>query len=170
MKYLDKYSIDFKGLSNETHEFEYRIGERFFAEFEQSEITEGRVKANVSMVKTERNLTLDISIKGIVSVQCDRCLEYFDKRIKFDAVLIVNFGEKNSDLTDVDEIITLAHSESRLHLAQHFYEYINLSLPFRKIHKDKTMCNPEMLEKIKELSVTDDATDPRWEKLKSLYN
>ena len=171
MSYLNKYSIDFKGLSLGSHSFEFKIGERFFSHFESSDVKLGRVKITVELYKASQNLKLDIILRGIVKLQCDRCLEYFEKRIKHIAILNIDFGEENSDLTDVDETITLSHNESRLALAQHFYEYVHLSLPYKRTHKNIEDCNQDMIEKLKEHIVSDEnKTDPRWDKLKIIYN
>jgi uncharacterized metal-binding protein YceD (DUF177 family) len=93
--------------------------------------------------------------------------------IEFATKLFVKFGETNEEQTD--EIIVLSFSEHEFDLKQYLYEYILLSLPYRKVHpndkKGKSLCNKEMLKKLNEYVIRgDDQTiDPRWDNLKNLF-
>lgn len=175
--YLKKYSLYFRSLAIGVHEFKYIIDSKFFEYFPQSEINEGKIKVKVTITVQTNSLSLEIKMKGEVKTQCDLCLEEFDLPIKYKTQLFVDFGEKSSDITDIDEKMTIAFSENEIDLSQHFYEYVHLSLPTKRRHKKdengNSQCNPEMLEKIKQFMINtekEDENDPRWEKLKSLYN
>ena len=74
MKLLDAYDIPWKGLSNGCHDFNFEIDDRFFGEFGDSGIQGGRMKAEVRMEKSAAMLLLHVTIKGEVTVECDRCL------------------------------------------------------------------------------------------------
>ena len=176
MDNINKYIIPITGLSEGTHEFSFSIGKDFFDLFEESELHDGQVEIHVSLFKTTEMLDLDFELNGNIMVECDRCLDIFALPVDFQAKLIVEFGDENSDVSDADEKITLSRKENNLDLAQHFYDYINLSLPIRRIHpkdeNNKSTCNKEMLKKLKELSSGDNEidTDPRWDNLKPLMN
>jgi uncharacterized metal-binding protein YceD (DUF177 family) len=131
------------------------------------------VKIEVFLDKKVNLLEFDIKLKGDLLVTCDRCLEEFSMPIEFATKLFVKFGETNEEQTD--EIIVLSFSEHEFDLKQYLYEYILLSLPYRKVHpndkKGKSLCNKEMLKKLNEYVIRgDDQTiDPRWDNLKDLF-
>ena len=54
-----------------------------------------------------------------------------------------------------DEIIFLHPEDYQLDLKHYLYECISVSLPYRKVHPDlpdgESGCDPEMLEKLKDL-------------------
>jgi len=69
----------------------------------------------------------------------------------------------------------LPADEHELDLQQHFYEYIHLALPIKRVHPDdqsgNSTCDPVMLKKLKELIVEEKyENDPRWDELKRLMN
>ena len=49
-----------------------------------------------------------------------------------------------------DEVILLDGSSSEIDLGQIIYDYVNLSLPIKKVHPDGE-CDPEMMEKLKDI-------------------
>lgn len=167
------YIIPLSGLKEGRHNIDFEIGSEFFELFEESEVKEGRLVAHVEMVKLSSHLDLMISISGKVSICCDRCLEMFLYPIDSKNRLLVKFG-KSIDDTDPD-ILSLPTDENELDLKQHFYEFIHLALPIRRIHPDdingKSTCDPVMLKKLEELIIDEDKTnDPRWDDLKKLLN
>lgn len=176
-KYLQKYRIKFKGLSAGIYHYELDVDAHFFSFFPESEINEGEIKINVDLTVEASNLQFDFLVSGKVKVICDICAEEFLLPINHKAKLHVNFGDENSDITDVDEVLTLSHNESEIDLSQHIFEYIHLSLPYKRIHpKDEygnSTCDQQMVEKINSYYIKDEkeeSIDPRWEQLKNLYN
>ncbi len=172
------YSICFRNLPDGIHTFNFEVSDNFFSQYEHSEVKQGNIKINVILQKSPQLLSFKFKLNGFVNVQCDRCSDIFDLKIKNKVNLYVKFGEENSDITDVDDTLTLSYSEDEIDLSQHIYEYIHLSIPYRRLHpragNGKRSCNREMLRKIKEYSThsteSESDIDPRWEKLKSLYN
>ena len=174
MKTKEKYKIEFRGLPNGEHFFDIKIDDSFFELIEESEIKKGNLNVEVDLNKKTQMLTLNFFIEGTVSVQCDRCLDFFDLELEAEETLFVKFGEESSDITDVDDIQTLAHEEHELDLTQHIYEYICLNLPCQVIHPDdmtgKSTCSKDMLKQIEALKPKEEkkkkSGDPRWDKLK----
>lgn len=168
-----EYIIHFKGLAKGRHKFNFVIDDVFFRNYENQEIKTGNLNVNINLEKDTDVMLLDIYLEGNVNVCCDRCLEYFDLPVSYKTKLTVNFGDENSDLSDADEKIIIAKNVNELTLDKHFYDYINLNIPYRKIHQpDSTgnsTCNVEMLDKIEEYSSNNkNKIDPRWNKLKEL--
>ncbi len=177
MKEENKYSIQFTGLAEGKHQFSYKISSDFLENYPETEINDLRFEVDVLMEKTSRHLGFEFYFKGSASVRCDRCLDYFDIKLNFDKELYVIFGEETSDLTDIDDRMILSRKEDKLDLSKHFYDYINLEIPMQNIHPDndegESTCNHKMLNEIEKymgIENPSDEVDPRWDKLKNLYN
>ena len=172
---MNTYSIHFKGLGIGKHSFSFEVDKKFFEEFEEGEIKQGKLLVAVTLNKLSQMLDLNITISGSVEVVCDRCLDCFDLPISFKGSLFVKFGAEKTD--EGDEIIVLTYDDSDINLAQYIYESINLSLPIQRYHGMnglKGKCNKEMIEKLKshlssnsKKEETEDV-DPRWNKLKGI--
>ncbi len=173
---MSKYKIKFRGLKEGKHRYQFKIDNSFFEKYPESEIKKAEISAEVEMLITKDLLTLNIKLEGTAELQCDRCLDFFDSPITYETVLYADFGDKNSDLSDADNKVTISNKASEIVLDKHFYDYLHLSLPYQKIHPDdengKSTCNHEMIKKIDEYSSgkNSEPADPRWDKLKSLYN
>jgi len=170
---LSLYSIPFKGLKEGKHDFDFHIGNTFFELFENSLVDEADIRVRITLDKRNTFMSLELSLKGTVSLVCDRCLEPFDQPIRHKAVLFVKFGEENSG--ESDEVIWLHPEDHQMNVSQIIYEFICLSIPLKHVHpsgKDgNNLCNPEMLRKIAEYSVHPaPEEDSRWDQLKNLLN
>ncbi len=169
MNYLKQFIISFRGLSIGTHHFKFDIDDRFFENYEYSEIKKGKIAVDLLLEKQQRMLILKFTIKGYVNVMCDRCLEYFNQQISGKERLIVKFGEKKYEETD--EILIIPETEQRIDISHYIYEYINLLVPYRHVHPEDengiSQCNPEAIKRIEELS-KHKTLDHRWDVLKKL--
>ena len=167
------YTIGLSGLKEGPHTIDFEIDNKFFENFEESEIKEGSLLAKIELEKRSSHVDLFIRISGNVKVCCDRCLEMFFYPVESESRLLVKFGKKIDD-TDPD-ILSLTTDDHELDLQQHIYEYIHLALPIRRVHPDdqhgNSTCDPLMLEKLRELIVEEEnENDPRWDELKKLMN
>lgn len=173
---MNKFKIKFKGLAVGNYSYKFEIGNDFFEKFKESQIGKGSLISEIELVVNKDILKLNIKIKGKVQVQCDRCLDYFYLPLKSKNELFIEIGNENSDISDVFNKITISNNEEEIVLDKHFYDYIHLSLPYKRVHsedkKGNSTCNIKMLKKIDELSSENKKkeTDPRWDTLKKLYN
>ncbi len=180
MPYLDIYTIPFKDLDQGvTHRFEFKVDDEFFKHFPYSELKHGSVDVTVELVINPDNLILDFYLKGQVEVQCDVCLDYFMHPVDYHTRVYVRLSSFTTDWFDYDEEIFLSREETRINVAKHIYDFINLALPIKKVHPPdedgNPTCDPEMLRKLEELTpahhhTDEDEIDPRWEGLKNLLN
>jgi uncharacterized protein len=168
---LKKFDIAFKGLADGLHEFEFDIDQDFFELIEDSMIEDGELKAKVLLKKQTTMLTLDFDIKGTVNTLCDRCLDPVQLTVKHKTRIFIKFGDSYDEPTE--EIIVLPHEEHHFNVAQLIYEFIGLSLPVQKVHKNNG-CDPKMIERLQEAidTHTDETeeVDPRWAELKKLLD
>ena len=170
MGYLKDFVIPFEGLSIGNHDFTFNVNRLFFEEIEYSEIENGNISVQLDFEKQESMLILLFQIKGEVEVECDRCTEKFNYPIEGEQQLLIQFGESFQE--ESGELIIISRGENEIDLAPYIYEYINLMLPIQRMHPDdsngESTCNPEMLEKLDELTVNERQIDPRWDALKKL--
>ena len=173
MKPLKEYTIQFVGLKEGTHFFDFEIGKKFFNIFEYDEFNDTDVNIKVELEKKTTLLEFKFVASGTVNVNCDLTNEPFDQEINNSFELIVKFGEAYND--DNEDILVLPHAEYELNIAQYIYELIVLSVPTKRIHPGVTdgTLNSEVLKKLdelspKELNEDNEDIDPRWNTLKKL--
>jgi uncharacterized metal-binding protein YceD (DUF177 family) len=167
------YTIPLSGLKEGRHKFDFEIDNRFFENFEESEVKEGQLTAEVIAEKRSSHIELYIHIQGSVMICCDRCLDMFSYPILCDNRLLIKFGNNEEEIDP--DILYLPFGENELDLQQHLYEFILLALPIRKIHPDdeqgNSTCDPAMLKRLEDLKVEEEPeNDPRWDELKKLMN
>lgn len=174
MNYLSNYTIQFSGLSEGIHFFDFSADKLFFACFEESEIKEGNIRIQVELEKRSTYLRLNFNLEGEVELTCDRCLEKYLQPIQGNYPMIVKFTDEFAE--DSDEVIYLPQGESQVNVAKLIYEFIVVSVPIRHVHPDdengNSLCDPEMLRKIREYEIRDaeknKVSDPRWDDLKKI--
>lgn len=176
MKALKAYTIQFVGLKEGEHRFQYHINKTFFDHFEYEDFNELDVVVDLKFVKKSTLMQLDFAAKGSVNVNCDVTNESYDEFIEDTFKLIVKFGDEYNN--DNEEILVIPHGEYELNVAHYIYELIALAVPNKRVHPgvaDGTL-KSEILDKLNELSLSSDEkkqeekrnTDPRWDSLKKL--
>ena len=172
MKGLKQFNIQFVGLKEGKHLFEYSIDNKFFEAFQYEEFESSAIKVELTFTKKSTLLELLFEAKGTVEVPCDITNELYHQEIKDSMPLVVKFGPEFND--DNEEILILPHEAYELNVAQYIYEMLVLSVPNKRVHPqvlDGTM-QSEVLNKLRELEIkeenTVEHTDPRWDKLKNL--
>ncbi len=175
MTWLSQYMINFSGLSEGMHLFDFSADKRFFKEFEESEVEEGSVDIQVELEKRSTFLRLNFIISGEVELVCDRCLEKYMQPVSSRTPMMIKFSDTEAE--DTDEVIYLRQGDQQVSFGKLIYEFIVLSIPLRHIHpedeKGNNMCDPEMLKKIEQYQVNgnkneNDLIDPRWNELRQI--
>lgn len=169
------YKIPFRGLNEGEHHYEFSFEKEFFESFSDSDISDGRVNTQVKLIKRSTGLECSFEIAGKVKVPCDRCLDQYLQDIEHSGKLFFEYGDETKEISD--ELMVLSGTEDFIDMGEIIFEYINLSLPFQKIHPDdhegNSLCNQEMIDKLNELkgnNNSDEIDDPRWDKLRDLIN
>lgn len=152
---LRNYIVPFTGLKDGQHQLSFEIGKEFFESFEYSLIESGELAIEMDLDKNPNMLTTYYSIKGTVDTTCDRCNDPMTVKIKGDFKLVFKFGREESDN---EELIVLPPEAFELELAPYFYEFINVSLPIKKVHPPG-LCNEEMVELIGKYSIAQPEID-----------
>lgn len=172
MKDLKEFNIQFVGLKEGKHLFEYAISNTFFTFFNFDEFESADIQVTLEFIKKSTLFELVFNTKGTVEIPCDVTNELYNQEITAQLPLVVKFGPEYND--DNEEILILPHEAYQFNVAQFIYEMIVLAVPNKRVHPkvlDGTM-ESEALEKLKELEIkkekTVETTDPRWDKLKNL--
>ncbi len=143
------FVIQIKGLQNGEHEYEFPIDGTFFRNFENSQILDADLNAEVWLEKGGGWINVEADVTGTVTVECDRCLDDVILPMDFYCTMTVKFAKDISE--DDDEFIIMDPSESELDLTQFLYDYVCLNLPLQKVHPEGK-CNELMMQKLGSLS------------------
>jgi uncharacterized metal-binding protein YceD (DUF177 family) len=103
------FIINFGSLSSGEHEFEFKLTDSFFQRFEDSVVQKGEVDVLIVVEKKDNMLLLDFTMEGLVTVQCDRCLEDLELDVVSYNELIVKMGEENEELSE--DVIVISSKE-----------------------------------------------------------
>ena len=169
---MEEYVVRLSGLEDGTHAFEFTLDDSFFATFDFEEIKHGGVKAQVQLDKKPGMVTLGITLKGEVTIMCDRCLEDYRQPVDQQEEIYFKYGDHHEELED--NVVVIPRDEHQINIAQYLYEFTVLSLPLKKVHPDRpdgsTGCDPDMVKKLNDLEIEqgDQETDPRWNELKKI--
>jgi uncharacterized protein len=171
MNPLIQYAIPVKGLRNGTHQFTFHIDREFFAQFESTPVTDGKIDMKLVLDKRPDMLVLEFAFAGTVKTECDRCLAQIDLPVADNQRLLVKFSEEK-EAEDAD-VIFVSPELQQLNVATYAYEYVILSIPIFQVYDCKNdpnrVCNEEMLQYIQNRDEEDEAApNPIWEELKKL--
>ena len=151
------------------HHFHYVLDNAFFDSFETTKGTEGKLEAEVEILKSNLLMEVKMKFSGTVRACCDRCLEMFDLPLSGEMDLFVKQGTRESG--NDDDYIVLAPEEDFLDISTYLYEMYMLHYPMKVVHEEGR-CDREMEEMLGKYvrNEEDKPTDPRWDVLKKLIN
>jgi len=166
-KLSNPYLIQFAGLKNGEHIFDYVIDDSFFKGRKYSEIQQANIRAHITLTKETHLLIFLIKLEGSIRVMCDRCGDYFYLPVWGENKLIASLT--NDRFENENDIVSIPIDSSEIDIAQFLYEYIAVLLPQRRIHPDNG-CNAESLKILGNLSKKEkeNHADPRWEQLRKI--
>lgn len=170
-----QYFVNVQRLQNGHQEERFEVKNEFFSYFEHAPLTECEVEAVLSIDKYDSHLDVIFRLSGTLGLECDRCLEIFPYQIQVEERVIYSF-EPEMEFADVDEVIYLNRKDTYFSIVQELYDFICISVPFRKVHADVGLeCDPEIMklfisadELAENEAEEEEISDPRWEKLKGL--
>jgi len=180
VKNLAHFDIDIYKLANKQHSFQYHIGKSFFEHFENSPLERADLNVEVTLDKQDNLITALYDIQGTVELECDRSLEKFDHPVAIRERIIYQYGEEEQELDD--DIVIITNNTQSINVAQYLYEFVNLSVPMRKLHpkyaeEENPLVDGEIIfssssdpQAEAREEEKDEPVDPRWNALKNLKN
>ncbi|WP_027421444.1 YceD family protein [Crocinitomix catalasitica] len=175
-----EFYIQFTGLPDGIHNYQYKVDNTFFTEFNYSDIEDADLIVDLALEKKPNMLIANFSIKGVFTVMCDRCTDSCQVKVKGGDEIIYKFTEED---IDDEKIIAVLPNEIGIDISMPIFEISSLLLPSKRTHK-KGGCNEEMLNAIDNYLIVEstgnksvggdedeesnDEIDPRWSALKNL--
>jgi uncharacterized protein len=170
------FTVNIVGLTNSVHSFEFEVGNDFFSRYGTELVSEGSLRAEVTLDKRETFIDATFVITGFVKLICDRSLDPFEYRVKTVRKLVFKYGDSDQELSD--EIVMIHRDSDSLELGQYIFEFIALEVPIKKLHPrfqdedEEDDSDGKIIYTSKSASdedSTDDGDiDPRWDILKKL--
>lgn len=122
---LQTHIVDLSKLEIGTYRLDYQLDTNYFSAIEKTELLGGNVEAHAVLNLRAEDFDLKVSVKGIVQVVCDRCLDPMDLPVEAEDEMEVEEGAK---VIDLDWLA---------------YELIVVNLPLVHSHQPGG-CNPKM--------------------------
>lgn len=177
MSALKEFRIIIVSLKNGEHIRNFKINNKFFENFEYSEVTEGDLDVVVNLTKSEKILRVGVLINGSVQLICDRTNDEFSFPINRNDTIIFKY---DTHYEEIDEtLIHIPHDFQEIDMSNFIYEFISISIPMKKLRPDLAALEEEDDEDEEVTFVyssEEDETeeeeekeiDPRWSKLLNL--
>lgn len=177
---MASYKLPLKRLSLGVQEFTYHLGKDFFNDIEPLEVRGGNVDAVVSVDRKSDDIyQIEMTLKGEITIPCDRCLDDMQWAVDTSYDLSVKEGDEYDD--SVDKVLTIPSHWRELDLAPLLRDTVLLTIPIKHVHPEGG-CNAQMLERLSQHMAADEplrsgredtgsynlGDDPRWEALRKL--
>ncbi len=169
---MPKHFVRIAGLKEGEHRQEFKIKDKFFEAYEQSEVKKGNFMIRTLLTLKGLDRKLSISIEGkITNLLCDYCAENLDWGVETTLNFVIKESQQETESTD--EIIYVLVNQHQLNINQLIFEMINLTIPSKISHpldeNGNRKCKKEMLELIDKYAASEkEKTDPRWGELNKL--
>lgn len=172
------YSLNLARMKPGKQEESFDLDQAFFEHFDYGLSQSGSVTADLKMHKYDTHLDVTFHVHGDVFVECDRCLTPYAQPIDSRHRIIYSFDPEMN--FEGEEVIHVEPNEPNLVIAQELYDFVHVSLPFRKVPpKEVHLCDPETLALLgldaegnpdnrPAAPQDEDDIDPRWAALKKL--
>lgn len=167
MEALREHTIQFSGLKDGAHAFDFILSTDFFhaTGMEEFELG-GAVNAHVDLDKSEHLLVANIHVEGYVTMPCDHCNAPMRQPVNGDQRQIFKLTSETG--IEDEELVALDLHASEVNLTHYLFECITLHLPIRHVHPPG-QCDPEVDSALDQIKVEHHpGPDPRWDALKAL--
>ena len=163
-----QYMIPLQSLGEGVHNMEFTISKEFIELQNIENMLDAQLLVQVIFTKRAQIHTLELNMRGMVEMPCDRCLEPVQLTIKNSHECVIKVGANEEEFADTDDVICIDAHEKELDITHILYENLLLSLPLKKAHA-QGKCNAAVTAYINEAKKTkQEKTDPRWDLLKNV--
>jgi uncharacterized metal-binding protein YceD (DUF177 family) len=157
-----EFEIAFVGLKPGVHEFNYRITDKFFQEYQPQDFRHCDANVKLSLDKKNGFILLKFEVGGKIEINCDRCGNMLPLDLWDEFNVLVKLAEDPELMNEQEEdpdVYYIARGESHLSVESWIYEFINLSIPIQRMCKEEEIggpnCNLEVLEMLKKMNVAE---------------
>ena len=126
------YKVELASLRDGKYTQEFECDTPFFKNMENGDVVNSDVKVHLDLTSRNGLYDLAFTLKGVVQVPCDRCLDPIDIEIDTTYNIKVEYGDAYDDASD--DLLIIPTSNSYLNVAYMLYDTILLSIPMRHVH------------------------------------
>ncbi len=94
MLFLNQFVINFTGLKEGEHSFEFDLDNKFFEHFDYNDFNSCHLKAEVNVSKKSNLLEFSFNSKRLINVNCYVSNETFEHLIESQMKLVVKFSSE----------------------------------------------------------------------------
>ncbi len=174
------FKLPLKSLCAGTHEFDYKLDKQFFIDMEYADVHDADLSVHLDLTYRNDNYALKFTIKGSITLLCDRCLD--DLVMPIDTVYEINveYGDDYND--ESDDLLIIPEQDNSLNVSYMLFDTVVLEIPIKHVHP-AGKCNRQMSALLRQHRAADKAEyedgeseeadgespiDPRWAALKGL--
>ena len=126
------YKVQLASLPEGKFEQEFVCDTQFFKNMENDDVVNSDVQVHLDLENRNGFYDLQFTLKGLVQVPCERCLDPIDIEIDTTYNIKVEYGDEFDDASD--ELLIIPSSNPYLNVAYMLYDTILLSIPMRHVH------------------------------------
>ena len=146
MQHVTMRNFNVAEAARHSQRLQLSLAEPFFADLEQTEVDGGEVEACIDVKHISQDLYhIDVSLKGSVTVACDRCLDPLTLPVEVEETLRVK--DEAPAASDHEDTLYTDYRTGCIDLAWLLYELIETALPMQRTHPIEE-CNPDMLSRL----------------------
>lgn len=166
MEALPEHTINFSGLKDGAHTYNFVLGPSFFTATGVEDFLGGTAQVQVTLDKNNHLLVAFMHVDGHIDMLCDHCNAPMQQPIKGDQRQVFKLSSENEG--DDDELVSIDPNAHEINLTHYIFECISLHLPARHVHP-AGQCDPEVERALaKVITHTEHGPDPRWAALNKL--
>ncbi len=141
-----EYKVPLKGMPVGTQHIEYHLGKTFFTNMESADIHDADLHVDLDVVHKADIYDITFTVRGTVTLICDRCLDDMEYPIEASYHIAVKYGPDYND--DSDDLLIIPEGDNYLNVAYMIYDTVALSIPIKHVHP-LGKCNRQMSAMLK---------------------
>lgn len=131
--------IKISNLTNGVHRHEFEcVASDFADDWIDTERFSGQIFITVTLTKAMTEIVVELSVKTIATLQCDRCLAPISKKLSGDyRILFLKSADAEKDCDD-DDVRVLSKNETHIDLTRDVRETLLLAVPMKNVCQEGT--------------------------------
>lgn len=126
------YKVQLASLPEGKFEQDFVCDTAFFKNMENDVVSNADVNVHLDLEHRRGLYDLKFTLKGLVQVPCDRCLDPIDIDVDSTYNIKVEYGDTYDDASD--DLLIIPSDNPYLNVAYMLYDTILLAIPMRHVH------------------------------------
>lgn len=137
------YKVNIGNISPGRYEQDFLLDTAFFRNMEDADVLDADVKVHMDLDYHDDVYDCVFSLKGIIHIPCDRCLDPMEHEVDTTYNIAVKYGSEYDD--SGDDVLVIPESDMFLNVAYMLHDTVILTIPMRHVHPTGK-CNRAMSE------------------------